>query len=84
MNKQQFHDAYRRARLAAGFFFDMLAARGLWVESMFRTLDQCPGFDFTRLHGDSLTWVLDGIARRDLNAHRRLLHLISGASPRLP
>lgn len=84
MNKQQFRAAYRQARLAAGFISNMESAKGVQVSSMYTTLDQCPGFCFTRLCGDPLHWLLVAIVPRDVSYHRRLLSLLGYVQPVLP
>lgn len=80
MNKQQFRAAYRQARLAAGFISDMTTAKCVQVSSMYTTLDQCPGFVFSRLHGDCLHTVVGHLGRVTHNARMWDLR----RRPRLP
>ena len=84
MNKQQFRAAYREARLAACFISAAKTLTGVEVSSMYQTLEQCPGFCFTRLYGDPLKWSLTGILPRDVSYHRRLLRLLGYVQPVLP
>lgn len=84
MNKQQFRAAYREARKADRFYASMRHSAGVKIVSMFDTLDACPGFISTRLHGDPLRWVGGSLIRRDINCHRTLLQCLRLGNTRLP
>lgn len=82
--RQRWRAAYREARKQARFieaFHDrlkMLPARQRTYPS------QCPGFCFTRLSGDQLRWIGEGVFRRRIANHRTLLPCLRHVQPRLP
>ncbi|MBN5175506.1 hypothetical protein JY453_03515 [Stenotrophomonas maltophilia] len=74
---------YREARKLARFietFHDKLSALPIGQ----RTFPQCRGFDFSRLSGDNLCWIGEGLFAPDARCHRSRLACLRRQSPRLP
>ncbi|EML7987463.1 hypothetical protein D7Y24_02635 [Stenotrophomonas maltophilia] len=74
---------YREARKLARFietFYDELSA----LPVAERTFPQCRGFEFSRLSGDSLRWVGEGLFAPSAECHRSRLACLRYQSPRLP
>ena len=74
---------YREARKLERFI-DTFHHKLLSVPARERTFPSLRGFDFTRLHGDQLRWVGDGLFLRDVRCHRSLLPCLRNVQPRLP
>ena len=74
---------YREARKLARFietFSHKLETLPDWE----RTFPQCWGFQFTRLSGDNLRWIGEGLFARSVESHRLLLECLRYQYPRLP
>ncbi|MBN5125243.1 hypothetical protein JY452_04375 [Stenotrophomonas maltophilia] len=74
---------YREARKLARFietFHDNLST----VPVGERTFPQCKGFQFSRLSGDRLGWIGDGLYARTVESHRLLLACLAYEHPRMP
>ncbi len=74
---------YREARKLARFietFSDKLETLPVWE----RTFPQCWGFQFTRLSGDRLRWIGEGLFARSVKSHRLLLAGFAYEHPRMP
>ncbi|HEL4110011.1 TPA: hypothetical protein UM343_000090 [Stenotrophomonas maltophilia] len=74
---------YREARKLARFietFHDELETLPVWE----RTFPQCWGFQFTRLSGDSLRWIGEGLFAPSVECHHARLACLRHQHPRLP
>ncbi|MBH1651572.1 hypothetical protein I5U67_05225 [Stenotrophomonas maltophilia] len=74
---------YREARKLARFietFRDKLGS----VPVAERTFPQFRGFEFSRLSGDNLSWVGDGVFAPSVKSHHCRLACLRHQSPRLP
>lgn len=74
---------YREARKLARFidtFHDKLSS----LPTGERTFPQCRGFQFTRLFGDSLVWIGDGLFAPSVKCHHTRLACLRLQHPRLP
>lgn len=64
MNRADYRQAYRSARAVYRFYGAVRApfdAAGRLPEFLIDAADACPGFEFTRLHGDILgAWTFRG------------------------
>lgn len=85
MNRHQYRLAYREARKADRFYYDMREAKDIKVVSMFDTLDLCPRYRSTRLHGDTLRWIGGTNFARNIKCHRSMFECLRNEQrPRLP
>lgn len=74
MNRADYRQAYRSARAVYRFFGAVRApfdAAGRLPAFLIDAADACPGFEFTRLHGD----VLGFAPYREAPPHRRMIRL---------
>ncbi len=74
---------YREARKLARFidtFYDKLRM----VPLSQRTFPSCRGFEHSRLHGDTLRWIGEGLFPPDAKCHRSRLACLRHQHPRLP
>lgn len=74
---------YREARKLARFvetFYDQLSP----LPVAERTFPQCRGFQFSRLSGDNLRWVGEGLFAPSAECHRSRLACLRHQHPRLP
>lgn len=74
MNRADYRQAYRSARACYRFFHAVRAsfdAAGRLPEFLTDAADACPGYEFTRLHGDLLSFA----PYRGTPPHRRMFRL---------
>lgn len=81
--REQWATGYREARQLARFietFHEALSA----LPPGKRTFPQLRGFQLTRLSGDNLRWIGDGLFAPTAKCHRSRLACLRLESPRLP
>lgn len=81
--REYWRSSYREARKLARFietFYDKLSTLPVGE----RTFPQCKGFQFSRLSGDNLRWVGEGLFAPSAKCHRSRLACLRHQRPRLP
>lgn len=81
--REYWRNSYREARKLARFI-DTFHEKLSTVPVEERTYPRCRGFDFSRLSGDRLGWIGDGLFARSSKCHRALLACLRCEHPRLP
>lgn len=74
---------YREARKLARFI-ETFHGRLRALPPAKRTFPACRGFEFTRLSGDTLRWIGEGMFPPDVKCHRSRLACLRLQAPRLP
>lgn len=81
--REYWRNSYREARKLARFietFYDKLST----LPVAERTFPQCRGFEFSRLSGDNLRWIGDGVFAPSVKCQRLRLACLRHQHPRLP
>jgi hypothetical protein len=81
--REYWRSSYREARKLARFietFHEKLST----VPVGERTFPQCRGFEFSRLSGDSLRWIGDGLFAPNVECQRSRLECLRFERPRMP
>ncbi len=81
--RKYWRSSYREARKLARFietFHEKLST----VPVRDRTFPQCKGFQFSRLSGDNLRWIGEGLYAPSVKSHHLRLACLRYQRPRLP